>query len=81
LSASDVLMFPNPKTAMVTIEITKPITGQVMLYNSFGQQLAVQPINQHSTMLDLSTYPTGVYWVALSDMEQQRRVVKKVVKQ
>jgi len=81
LSANDVHIFPNPTSTTVTIELTKPITGQITLYNSFGQQLALLPINQNNTMLDLSTYPTGVYWIALSDMEQQERVVKKVVKQ
>ena len=80
LSANDVHIFPNPTTAAVTIELTKSITGQITLYNSFGQELTLLSIDQYSTRLDLSAYPTGVYWIALVDMERKERLVKKVVR-
>lgn len=73
-------IFPNPTHASLTIQISKPVSGQINLYNSWGQRLQSLPINDNQHELDLSSYVEGVYWVEVLATDKGERVLEKVVK-
>jgi hypothetical protein len=72
-----VTISPNPTHSIFKIEC--PMNGaKVILYNSFGQKLLTSKIEKQSTLIDISQYPTGIYFAEVKDEKSIYRV--KVVK-
>ncbi|MTB50645.1 T9SS type A sorting domain-containing protein [Lewinella sp. W8] len=76
----EISLFPNPVRDQLLIRATPaflhPVT--LTLHNGRGQVLRKDLLTGHQSF-DLSTYPAGLYYVALTD--QHRTVTHKVVKQ
>ena len=71
-SEYDILIFPNPVESMLEIKISTENLSQeeagkldLFLVNISGQQLLVQKTNEKfgSIFLDMTTYPTGTYFL------------------
>ncbi|MFA6923494.1 MAG: YCF48-related protein [Bacteroidales bacterium] len=61
---SKLLIYPNPATNNITIEIPKITEGStIYVCNINGQELIKQRTNTSKTKLDVSTLPGGVYFV------------------
>jgi hypothetical protein len=72
-----VTISPNPTHSIFKIEC--PMNGaKVILYNSFGQKLLISKIEKQSSLIDISQYPSGIYFAEVKDEKATYRV--KVVK-
>ena len=72
-----VTISPNPTHSIFKIEC--PMNGaKVILYNSFGQKLLTSNIEKQSSLIDISQYPSGIYFAEVKDEKATYRV--KVVK-
>jgi len=71
LLADKVLIFPNPSSTHITIELPQNPQKNTLLsiYNLNGQQLITQPITEPQTAVDVSGLPSGVYFVKVMDDE------------
>jgi reprolysin-like metallo-peptidase family M12B/cadherin-like protein/type IX secretion system substrate protein len=79
--AANVLLYPNPATDKVTIELVRPVTGGVVatLLNTNGQQLLRQEFDGFANKFELATQalPAGVYLVQLTtpDVVYTKKVI------
>jgi hypothetical protein len=71
-------LYPNPTTGIVTIE-SALVLKEVFLLDSNGKILESQSRNSDNATIDLSAYPSGLYFVRLITEagEQLEQVVKK----
>jgi Secretion system C-terminal sorting domain len=59
-------IFPNPTTHTITLLSPYNISGSVLtLLDIQGQQLYAQSITGTTTSIDVSSYPTGIYQIAV----------------
>lgn len=59
------LYYPNPAQNVLTIE-AKEIISEVDIYNVLGQTFARQNVNANRTILDLSAFATGTYFLKIN---------------
>jgi hypothetical protein len=60
-------LYPNPATDKITIETSAtPAQSQLSISNLSGQQLITRPITEPKTQLNVSSLPSGVYFVRLT---------------
>jgi hypothetical protein len=52
---------PNPSSGVFKIE--KPEEFQYSVYDIFGREILQSAIQTQSTILDLTSYPKGIYFV------------------
>jgi hypothetical protein len=80
LQSSQILIYPNPATDKITIKILgKPAQSGLSNVNIEGQQLITRHITEPKTQINISTMPSGVYFVRLTN---ERTVeVGKFIKQ
>jgi hypothetical protein len=73
-------LYPNPASNELTIGITPGLTSpdQVLVYNSIGEFVLRKQLTTSQTnyVLDISSLPTGIYWVVAKD--GQRVLGKKM---
>jgi photosystem II stability/assembly factor-like uncharacterized protein len=74
------MIYPNPSSDQVTIETsTIPIHRTLSIMNLNGQQLITHQITQPKTQIDITSLPSGVYFVRLTG---ERTVeVGKIIKE
>ena len=73
-------IFPNPATDWLYIESASPING-VELHNLNGATVYKKPGNAgFSLKIDISPYPSGVYFLTLTRINKSP-VITKIVKQ
>ncbi|HTA60951.1 MAG TPA: T9SS type A sorting domain-containing protein [Bacteroidia bacterium] len=67
-STSNVHVYPNPSTGLVTISLTNVETGTVMyVTNMIGQQVAKTTLKDLNTNFDFSSFEKGVYFVTVTN--------------
>lgn len=71
-------IFPNPVKDKVTVKSEHASTYQLRLYNNAGMELFHTSFLE-SQEIDLSDYPTGIYFFEISDKE--RSFSQKIVKE
>jgi hypothetical protein len=70
---SEFSLFPNPTTSTFTLNCPlSTVNCQLNIYNTYGQIIHHQIINQQSEIINLSTQPKGVYFL------QVENVIKKI---
>ncbi len=78
---SGVNMFPNPTQDVVTVRIDNMQSGQhvLELLDAAGRLLSTQVMNDHSTVVSLKNYESGVYLIRISNGGRQsiQRVIKE----
>lgn len=70
-------IYPNPTSGNFTL--TSENMSHVEVYNNFGQCIINLETNEGKTTIDLSSQPTGLYFVSVTDKEG-KCWVKKVIK-
>lgn len=73
-------IYPNPTASSVQIDLNRAVK-EITLYNMLGE--AIHTISAKQSLkyqLDLSSYPSGIYFIAIKD-DQSRIQTKRVVKQ
>ncbi len=67
LSKRHILMHPNPTNGLLYLAFQdSPFTGNITVYDETGKKLLEKAIRgQSSTVIDLTQYPKGIYWVKI----------------
>lgn len=76
-------VYPNPSKQFCIVTTSESIVnGSIEIQDMGGKTIFKRSIsNSKSTKIDLSTLASGAYMVLLSDLKDQRRWVKKLVKE
>ncbi len=77
-SSSSISIYPNPISGMLSITLEEGNIASVTIRNSFGQLLLTKAPPTNQLVLDLSSYPTGIYFLQLE--VDGKVITKKVVK-
>ena len=73
-------IYPNPSSYQITIETSaNPSKSQLSISNINGQELITRQITASKTQLDISSLPSGVYFVRLTS--EKCVVTGKFIKQ
>ncbi len=60
--------YPNPANDKITIETSpSPVISQLSIMNLDGQEVLTRQINQTKTQIDISSLPSGVYFVRVTN--------------
>ena len=78
LSDMEVKLFPNPTSDKITIQSDSFKNTTLQITDVLGKQLLQQNINKSETILDLSNYSNGQYFLQLE--RDSKRVVYKIIK-
>jgi len=79
---NQIRVFPNPSFDIVNIDINELLiddNAQLEIFNSKGEKLAAYKLLEGKTSLDISTYPSGVYFIEFSNSDSH--YVQKIVKE
>ena len=81
----EVLVYPNPASNYITIEIPQPLAsgGEWSLYNGVGQRVVLQPLARGATRVEvpLSGVPPGLYFWEMRGGEARKGSGKLMVLQ
>ncbi len=67
---TDILVFPNPASAAVTISSSLLNIQSIKLINTLGEVLVYKNnLHQNSILLDIDQLPSGIYYLAISTSE------------
>ncbi len=81
IKESEINICPNPANNILTIDLnnTKEKNLQLVITNLLGQMLYASKISSSKSVIDISAYPSGVYFISLKD--EKERINKKFVKE
>jgi len=74
----EVKLFPNPTSDKITIQSDDFKDTTLQITDNFGKQLLQENINKSETILNLSNYSSGQYFLQLE--RDNKRVVYKIIK-
>ena len=75
-----IVLFPNPSSDFITIETSElPTPSQLSISNLNGEELFTRQITSPKTQLDISSLPSGVYFVRLTC--EKKAATGKFIKQ
>jgi beta-mannanase len=79
--ADEAMVFPNPATAKVTVQLgSYGAAGSLLtLSNGQGQTMFSEPVQGAERTIDLANYPAGLYLLTLSN--DSGRVTRKITKE
>lgn len=77
--ATNVNVFPNPASDLITIEVNKNEIGSVyFVMDQSGRQVLVGELNRVTTVVDIKKLTTGIYFIQIGEQRKQTfKVVKK----
>ncbi len=82
VSKNDILIYPNPTKGVFTIKLPgfQYLSGSnVSVTDISGKKIFIKTISSSELQVDISNYPSGVYFVKISNTENVKTV--KIVKQ
>jgi chitinase len=70
-------IYPNPTLGDCTIELNSAYNApaQAQIFNSHGQLMMVVNLNSNRNLVNLNTFPSGLYYVRINELVQ--KVIKK----
>jgi hypothetical protein len=74
----EVKLFPNPTSDKITIHSDNFKNTTLQITDNLGRQILQQNINQSETVIDLSNYSSGQYFLQLE--RDNKRLVYKIIK-
>jgi hypothetical protein len=78
-------IYPNPATDKLVINANNLQQGNhiVRIINTMGQSVFTQSFNSsnNSTSIDIARWPSGIYWIELTDANKQRILTTTFLKQ
>lgn len=75
-----ITVFPNPVEEVLTIELINDTQYDLSIYNLNGKLINQQVLESFTTLLDVSTYDSGVYILEFYCASSGERITKKVEK-
>ena len=73
-------IYPNPTSESITVELTQPCeTCRIEISNTLGQKIMVDAINQNSEILNLKSFPKGIYFISVISNNETLSVQKLIV--
>ncbi|MFT5077865.1 MAG: lysyl endopeptidase [Planctomycetota bacterium] len=81
ISFSNINMYPNPTTSLVTIELGNT-TGSFSysMVNTLGQEIGTGDLNKSKTVVDIQNLSSGIYFVLVNDTFTNRSKTLKLIK-
>jgi pimeloyl-ACP methyl ester carboxylesterase len=77
-------IYPNPATDKLVINAANLQQGNhsIRIINTMGQSVFIQSFNSsnNSTNVDIARWPSGIYWIELSDANKQRIITTTFLK-
>lgn len=64
---TNAIVFPNPTNGIVYVTMENNVSTTVELYNVVGEKLSSDKIQGNSYQLNLTSYPSGVYFLKLNN--------------
>ncbi|MGE5355475.1 MAG: T9SS type A sorting domain-containing protein [Deltaproteobacteria bacterium] len=84
IPGNSLIVFPNPFNDELNIEIGKEIdVSNIVLYNSLGQLIKANYTNKYEkivTLNNFNNFPTGIYFLKISDANKNTISIYKLVK-
>jgi fibronectin type 3 domain-containing protein len=77
--ASKIIVYPNPVTENLNIQLTRNNGAVLKLYNATGAMVISKNLANTISTITLSSLPAGIYYVSVRNGEQV--ITKKIVKQ
>ena len=77
-SNNDIMIYPNPSTGLFTVSSLKHKVQNIKVLNILGEEVLQSTINNQQTIIDLSGYRKGLYFVQITD-ENKNMVNRKIV--
>ncbi len=71
-------LWPNPSKKMINIEFNTPGTHQISIRNLSGQVLFTTISNQPQTRLDMSPFSAGIYFIEISNENNEKENQKLI---
>ncbi|MCD0467277.1 T9SS type A sorting domain-containing protein [Flavobacterium sp. ENC] len=71
---SDLRIYPNPSHDVFNIQIGS--TAKVDVYDNLGKQIRSENVSEGTSKLDLSEYPTGMYFLKITNENNEVKTVK-----
>lgn len=80
ISVPAISIYPNPTSGIFTLKSTcQPFNNStITIFNSLGETILQSEIQDQKPEIDLSSYPTGVYFLKVDD--GNKMAVKKIIK-
>lgn len=75
LSDFDVKLYPNPTSDKITIQSATFKNSVLQIFDNLGRQILQQNINKSETVLDISNFKTGQYFLQI-ERDNKRSVYK-----
>jgi hypothetical protein len=69
ISVNDFLLYPNPSAGMVNIEFKEPGNNLIRVFDTKGNLVYEQQIENQQELLDLSNLPQGLYMIRVFNEE------------
>ena len=63
--SNETLVYPNPTTGKVTIELNSDLGGQIEIYNVLGDKVKSIQSKERNNQVDLMGFPKGIYLVKI----------------
>ncbi len=77
-SAKDVIVYPNPTTANIYVDLKSNTNAEnILILNIQGQLIKTIPFTSRPTIVDLSELSNGIYFIKIN-IDQQFKVVKVI---
>lgn len=82
-ATENIIISPNPSTGISTIQGIDNTKYEIQLYTQDGRIILKKLIspNNNSYMIDLSSYPAGLYILKLNELETGNTIVQKLIKE
>jgi hypothetical protein len=70
---TDLVIFPNPTTGLLTIRISDPQTklSHIEIYNSMGDLVISTLVENNSYLMDMTSYNQGIYFIRCMDQSRK----------
>ena len=72
----DIKVFPNPTTSYLQVELEQYENVKYTLIDQMGRILDQTEISDYLTTVDLSDYVEGIYYLQLSTVAKESKIVK-----
>ncbi len=78
---NEIIIYPNPVIAELTIDNGKLIMGEVMFFDVNGKMVFQSEISKRQTTIDVSKFTNGIYFVRLLDKDSNEIHSQTIIKQ
>ncbi|MDL2238689.1 C25 family cysteine peptidase [Bacteroidales bacterium OttesenSCG-928-L14] len=74
--SEQIKIYPNPANDFINIEAKE--MSKILIYNSIGQLLKLYEVNNHHTIIDVSMFDSGIYYLQIQ-RENNYSITSKII--